>query len=60
MPTSNETRVRVEGRSKIMASVLPSNGFSPLSCAFCFAFMARPAAMMPRSSAGETSLISRK
>src|ERR1700740_3430816 len=28
MPTSNDTRVRVDGFSKIMASVLPPNGFS--------------------------------
>jgi hypothetical protein len=28
MPTSNDTRVRVEGFSKIMASVLPPNGLS--------------------------------
>ena len=26
MPTSNETRVRVDGRSKIIASVLPASG----------------------------------
>ena len=26
MPTSNDTRVRVEGFSKIIASVLPSSG----------------------------------
>ena len=39
MPTSNDTRVRVEGRSKIIASVLPSSGFLPLSCALSFAFM---------------------
>ena len=30
MPTSNDTRVRVEGRSKIIASVLPSSGFFAL------------------------------
>ena len=28
MPTSKDTRVRVEGFSKIMASVLPASGFS--------------------------------
>ena len=39
MPTSNDTRVRVEGFSKIMASVLPPNGLSwpPLSRAFFIA-----------------------
>ena len=40
MPTSNDTRVRVDGRSKIIASVLPSSGFLAFSCAFSFAFMA--------------------
>ena len=29
MPTSNDTRVRVEGRSKIIASVLPASGMGP-------------------------------
>ena len=43
MPTSKDTRVRVEGFSKIIASVLPSSGFLPFWCAFSFAFMARPA-----------------
>lgn len=28
MPTSKETRVRVEGFSKIIASILPASGFS--------------------------------
>ena len=39
MPTSNDTRVRVEGFSKIMASVLPPNGLScpPLARAFFIA-----------------------
>ena len=60
MPTSNDTRVRVEGRSKIIASVLPSSGFLPCSCAFSFAFMAMPAASMLRNSFGGNSLISRK
>src|SRR6202035_3430726 len=38
MPTSNETRVRVEGFSKIIASVLPSSGFGGFSPGFFFAF----------------------
>ena len=50
MPTSNDTRVRVDGCSKIIASVLPSSGLSACSCAFCFAFMATLAASMLRSS----------
>ena len=60
MPTSNDTRVRVEGRSKIIASVLPSSGFLAFSCAFSFAFMATLAASMLRSSFGGSSLMSRK
>ena len=61
MPTSNDTRVRVEGFSKIIASVLPSSGFvAPVSCAFSFAFMATLAASMLRNSLVGSSLISRK
>ena len=44
MPTSNDTRVRVEGFSKIIASVLPCSGFLDLAPAFSFAFMATLAA----------------
>ncbi len=60
MPTSNDTRVRVDGRSKIIASVLPSSGLLVFSCAFSFAFMAAPAASMLRSSASGNSEMSRK
>ena len=60
MPTSNDTRVRVEGRSKIIASVLPSSGFLPLSCALSFAFMSALKASMLRNSLGGSSLMSRK
>ncbi len=49
----------VEGRSKIIASVLPSSGFTGW-CAFCFAFMAEEAASMLLSSDNGSSLISRK
>ena len=41
MPTSNDTRVRVEGFSKIIASVLPPNGLSWPPLARCF-FIALP------------------
>ena len=60
MPTSKETRVRVEGLSKIIASVLPSSGFWRFSPRLRFAFMARPAASMLRSSGSGSSLMSRK
>ena len=60
MPTSNDTRVRVDGFSKIIASVLPSSGLAGLSCAFSFAFMAMLAASMLRSSLVGSSLRSRK
>jgi len=59
MATSNDTRVRVEGRSKIIASVLPSSGLL-ISCALRFAFMAMPAASMFCNSLSGNSLISRK
>ena len=60
MPTSNDTRVRVEGRSKIIASVLPSSGFLLFSCALSFAFMSALKASMLRNSFGGNSLMSRK
>ncbi len=60
MPTSNDTRVRVEGRSKIIASVLPSSGFLFFSCALSFAFMSALKASMLRNSFGGNSLMSRK
>ena len=57
MPTSNDTRVRVDGLSKIMAMVLPASGFA---AARAPPFMARLVSMIPRSSAGGTSIRSRK
>ena len=60
MPTSNDTRVRVEGFSKIIARVLPSSGLAAVSCAFSLAFIATPAASMLRSSLVGSSLRSRK
>src|SRR5580658_6063706 len=61
IPTSNETRVRVEGRSKIMASVLPASGreagSAPLTRA---AFIAAALSRMPRNSPLESSSRSRK
>src|ERR1700759_1088662 len=59
MPTSNDTRVRVEGFSKIMASVLPPNGLScpPLDRAF---FIALPRSRIGRSVLGSTWSRSRK
>ena len=52
MPTSNETRVRVEGRSKIIASVLPASGreagSAPLTrAAFIAAAVVEDAAQFP-------------
>ena len=61
MATSNDTRVRVEGFSKISASVLPASGRSasgPLRLSF--AFMAQLASIIPRSSAFGISVRSRK
>src|SRR5918993_5846681 len=64
MPTSNDTRVRVEGFSKIMASVLPPNGLSwappfgpPFSRAF---FIALPRSRIWRRVFGSTWSRSRK
>src|SRR4029077_8359366 len=59
MPTSNDTRVRVDGFSKIMASVLPPNGLScpPLERAF---FIALPRSRIWRSVLGSTWSRSRK
>src|SRR6478736_1891266 len=59
MPTSNDTRVRVEGFSKIMASVLPASGWScpPLDRAF---FIALPRSRIWRSVFGSTWSRSRK
>src|SRR5215510_6424982 len=57
MAMSKETRVRVDGLSKIMASVRPSSGFGP---SWRRAFMARLASIIPRSSCGGMSIRSRK
>src|SRR5476651_1614760 len=59
MPTSNDTRVRVEGFSKIMASVLPASGLSwpPFARAF---FIALPLSRIWRSVLGSTWSRSRK
>src|SRR5882672_8152163 len=59
MPTSNDTRVRVDGFSKIMASVLPPSGLScpPLERAF---FIAVPRSRIWRSVLGSTWSRSRK
>ncbi len=48
MATSKETRVRVEGRSKIIASVLPASGRSLRGG---FVFMTRAVSMILRRSA---------
>ena len=53
MPTSNETRVRVDGLSKIIASTLPSSGLVR-SPAFSRAFRATASSSMKRSSPAET------
>src|SRR5262252_11121900 len=59
MPTSNDTRVRVDGFSKIMASVLPANGLSWPPLARCF-FIALPRSRIWRSVLGSTWSRSRK
>jgi hypothetical protein len=40
-PTSNDTRVRVDGFSKIIATVLPANGIAWPSPDLCAAFYAQ-------------------
>src|SRR5262245_30075649 len=59
MPTSNDTRVRVDGFSKIIASVLPASGLSlpPFARAF---FMALPVSGIWRSVLASTWSRSRK
>jgi hypothetical protein len=57
MATSNDTRVRVDGRSKIIANVLPASGRSARSR---LAFMTRAASIIRRSWAAGTSIKSRK
>src|SRR5262249_19730569 len=59
MPTSNDTRVRVEGFSKIMARVLPANGLSWPPLARCF-FIAFPRSRIWRSAFGSSWSRSRK
>src|SRR6201987_3029434 len=59
MPTSNDTRVRVEGFSKIMARVLPANGCSWPPLARCF-FIALPRSRIWRRVFGSTWSRSRK
>src|SRR5687768_1646969 len=57
MATSKETRVRVDGRSKIMARTRPSSGRAP---PLASAFMRRLSSKMPRRVAPESSDRSRK
>src|SRR5215470_39188 len=58
---SKETRVRVEGLSKIIASILPASGGSPAvrPRRDCF-FIVRLASTMPRNSRAGMSISSRK
>ena len=60
--TSNDTRVRVEGLSKIIASVLPASGLFGRGAVALerWSFMARLASIIPRSSATGISVRSRK
>src|SRR5580698_81542 len=59
--TSNDTRVRVEGRSKIIASVLPVRGLAALwPPDLILAFIARAPSIIARRSAAGTSIRSRK
>src|SRR5690606_2103596 len=60
IPTSNDTRVRVEAFSKIMARTLPSKGLLPGSPAFSLAFRSFASSRMPRSSAADNVERSRK
>jgi hypothetical protein len=62
MPTSNETRVRVDGRSKIIASVLPSSGLRTIAplAAFRSFFMAALTSSIVRRSPAGNALMSRK
>src|SRR5690606_33658921 len=60
IPTSKDTRVRVEAFSKIMARTLPSNGFAVGSPAFSFAFRSFASLRTPRSSAADNVERSRK
>src|SRR5690606_22366606 len=59
MPTSKDTRVRVEGFSKIMASILPASGLSAVpALVACFRTFA--SSRMVRRSPAETAERSRK
>ncbi len=62
MPTSKDTRVRVEGWSKIIASVRPASGFASdaLPSLARRRFIAMEPSTMPRSSAAGTASRSRK
>ena len=63
-PTSKLTRVRVEGFSKISATIRPASGRSssgvPLGRPLRAIFMARALSIILRRSAGEVLWISRK
>ncbi|CDX50950.1 hypothetical protein MPL3365_130224 [Mesorhizobium plurifarium] len=54
MPTSKDTRVRVDGLSKIMASTLPSSGFER-SPALSLVFRATASSSIERRSPAETA-----
>ncbi len=45
MPTSNDTRVRVDGFSKIIASVLPASGLCTVLPAFAASALRRRAGL---------------
>src|SRR5687768_10910168 len=59
MPSSNDTRVRVDGFSKIIASDLPSSGLD-LANGWVPAFSARETSMILRRSSLESRSRSRK
>ena len=59
MPASKETRVRVEGLSKIMASVFPARSRCSIPF-FCFSLRSRVKRKMPSSSAFVNWLSARK
>src|SRR3954451_3643429 len=61
MPTSNDTRVRVEGRSNTMASILPARGRSPAGTPLTrLALIAAARASTERNSGAGISDRSRK
>jgi hypothetical protein len=53
MPTSNDTRVRVEGLSKIIASTFPASGCS-MTPAFRRVFRSIASSSMPRNASALT------